>query len=136
MKGEAEVKLDGKMRKLVFGMNEVAEIEEMLDRNVFDMLNDLGTSKGQSFRLARVLLTAGLHGAGAKGARIESVGNRMHFEELPGYFEACMAGLMGALGKTKEEIEREATETDPLAVTAKAGADQKVSALESSESTP
>lgn len=107
---------DDSDKLLRFDGNALAEIEELLDCRLLQLMHDVGTSGEEGllacfgFREIRALLYAGLRGAGGK-FNIEQVGGLMHTDmvALRGYIEAIFCALTVAMrGKLPEEIAEEA----------------------------
>lgn len=115
-RGEVQVFLGGKPHDLVFTMNTIADIEELLGRSfakAFD--EDIG------IRDVRAAITAGIWNAerSAQGRRkarrlwtVERVGALMDMDDYGDQMAVVITGLLLFQGETKEQIEARLAGTD------------------------
>ena len=130
LRGEVEVEIGGKMRRLVYNGNSLAEIETTLNQGVVDRLmemnNDFSAKRvGRMVSSLRAFLWAGLHAVDG-GIKIENVGRTMQtdLDSLKAYLDACSRGIADALGMnepdTQDKIKKAKEDgIDPLAGAAK-----------------
>lgn len=113
-RGEVDVTINGRQRRMVFTGNTIANIEEQLDASVFQLFSTFEEAdKAPLTRVLRVCLWAGL--AEAKpGIKLRSVGAAMRFDEYAHYAEQCMRGILKAYGQDFDELQENAEDRDPL----------------------
>ena len=110
-RGEVQVYLGGKLHDLVFTMNTIADIEEILGGQSFSSAFERGDIGVRSLRAA---ITAGIWNAdrNAQARRklrrlwsVDKIGALMSMDDMGQYTIAIVTGLLRFQGKTEAEIE-------------------------------
>ena len=106
-KGESVVTIGGHEKKLRFDYNAIADLEDLRDRSLTALLEDLGEGN-MRFGFIRDALYCGMlwSNRGKKGFTKHSIGKLMVADEMQGYAVALSRALMAAMGVDDAAVEK------------------------------
>jgi hypothetical protein len=108
-----ELRIGGKDRTLVFGMNTIADLEEKFGVHPLAIVRDLGEAinrdvlSGKIVSTLRTCLWAAMRQR-SPGLKIEAVGDDMQVTEFKDYLEACIRGISAAMGHDIDKAQAKA----------------------------
>ena len=116
-RGQATVAIGGHEKKLQYDFNAIAELEDMRNKSISALVQDLQDGD-MRFGFIRDALYCGMlwSNRGKRGFTKHAIGALMDSEELQGYSEAIAKCLMGAMGVSEEDIANAMAEAEEKGV--------------------